>query len=98
MSKHVSPKFYMVVWDGVPFKRGFLSRAEASAFAERWQGERYRKGMLKHGDKKDYFEVKRDLLEEAEFNERYDVMLRNNPQKIRYQYRTGAPGEGGTFA
>jgi hypothetical protein len=79
---------YMVTWDGRAFKKGYMGPAgkrEAEAFAERWQGKRYKSGMLKHGDKLDYFEVKRDRDAEKELRERLDECARGNPQKITMQ-------------
>lgn len=83
-------EYYMVTWDGKPFKKGFVGergKREAEAFAERWQGKRYSTGMLKHGDKGDYFEVKRDYAAETELKERMDTMQAGNPQRIIMQQR-----------
>ena len=80
----------MVLWDGKPFRRGFCGtqgKKEAEAFAERWQGEKYKSGMLKHGDKRDYFEVKRDYQSEKDLLDRLDEQKRGNPQKIIMQQR-----------
>jgi hypothetical protein len=79
------PELYLVTWDGRPFKKGFRSRQEAEAFAERWQGERYRSGMLKHGDKRDYFEVARDREAEQEFDRRYADAKAGKRQVVVYQ-------------
>ena len=84
----------MVTWNGRPLRRGLLSIAEANAFAERWQGKLHHSGMLKHADRKDYFEVKRDVDDERDFDERYDVMQRGGRQRVIAQYRVG---EGGSF-
>jgi len=75
----------MVTWNGVPFKLD-MSRAAAEAFAERWQGKRYKSGMMKHGDKQDYFEVKRDLNSEREFDKRYADFKDDKPQTIIIQH------------
>ena len=50
--------------------------------------------MMKHGDRGDYFEAKRDLQEERDFDERHDVMVRGGRQRVIGQYRIG---EGGTL-
>ena len=76
------PELFMVTWDGVPLKKA-MSRAEADAMAERWQGERYKSGLLKHGDKRDHIEVKRDLTTEKEMNDRYRTMKAGDPQTIK---------------
>lgn len=81
---------WMVTWDGKPFRKGFQGESgkrEAHAMAERWQGERYRSGMLKHGDKLDYFEVKRDTAAEKELAERaYDLKMGKPQRVIMQQY------------
>ncbi len=83
----------MVTWNGRPFKRG-LTQVQAESFANRWQGKLHHSGMMKHTDKGDYFEAKRDLQEERDFDERYDVMQRGGRQRVIAQYRIG---EGGSF-
>ena len=80
------PELWMVTWDGVPLKKA-MPRSEAYAMAERWQGERYKSGLLKHGDKRDHIEVKRDTGTEAELNERYKVMKAGDPQTIKFVER-----------
>ena len=75
------PDLWMVTWDGVPLFKA-LTRKEAEAKAERWQGERYKSGLLKHGDKRDYIEVKRDTVAERELDERYKTMKAGDPQTI----------------
>jgi hypothetical protein len=78
----------MVTWDGKPFRKGFsgaVGKKEADAFAERWQGTRYKSGMLKGGDKLDYFEVKRDHEAEKELKERMYQLKVGNPQKVTTQ-------------
>ena len=79
------PDYYMVTLNGHPLKTGFCGpngRREAEAFAERWQGERYRKGLLKHGDKGDHVEVKFDKAMEQQMKERIDLLKRGKPQTI----------------
>jgi hypothetical protein len=43
--------------------------------------------MLKHGDKKDYFEVKRDYQTEQDILHRADECKRGNPQRIVMEQR-----------
>ena len=60
---------------------------EAMAMAERWQGSHSQgRGLLKHKDKGDYAEVKRDYEMEQELAERFDAAQRGNRQKITVQY------------
>lgn len=78
---------WVVTWNGVPFRKFGTNRREAEAFAERWQGKRYHSGMMKHGDKADYFEVKLDKAAMAEYADRLDTMKRGNPQRVIFQKR-----------
>jgi hypothetical protein len=92
MAKETGVRYYMVTINGVPFKRGFCGESgkrAAEAMAERWQGSHSgNKGLLKHKDKGDYVECKRDYAMEAEWADRVDEAQRNNPQKIVVQYDT----------
>lgn len=92
MAKDTGVRYYMVTLNGVIFKRGFAGeqgRRAAEAMAERWQGSHSgNKGLLKHKDKRDYVECKRDYQMEAEFADRVDEAQRGNPQKIVMQYDT----------
>jgi len=79
----VSPKQWCVTWNGTILFRGFTSWAEAAKKAEKWQGSyAEHRGLMKHGDKADHIEVKRDLAMEKEFDERADVARRGHPQKV----------------
>jgi hypothetical protein len=80
------PVFWCVTVQGQPLFRGFVTEAEARAKAERWQGERYRTGLLKHGDRGDWVEVKRDTAREREFDRAYELAKRGNPQTYHYEY------------
>ena len=75
------PHYFKVTLNGHPISK-MMSRKDAEAMAERWQGERYRKGLLKHKDLGDWVEVKRDTDSEREFDDRYDEMKRGNPQTV----------------
>ena len=89
MAKNLSPPFFMVVVNGVPMFRGYRNKAEADAKAEKWQGSyAEHRGLLKHKDKGDWVEVRRDYESEREYNERVDDMQRGNPQRIVVQYDT----------
>jgi hypothetical protein len=81
---------YMVTVNGVPFKR-WMSKSEAYAFAERWQGQHggYRggQGLLKHKDRGDHVEAKRDIEAEKEMLERYKTFKAGDPQTVVYQER-----------
>lgn len=80
----------MVTINGVPFRRGFMGEAgrrNAEAMAERWQGSHSgNKGLLKHKDRCDYVETKRDYDMEKDYMERVDEAQRGNPQKLIVQY------------
>ena len=92
MAKDTGVHYYMVLINGKPFRRGFggeRGRRAAEAMAERWQGSHSgNKGLLKHKDRGDYVEVRRDTAMEKEYAERLDEAQRNNPQKIIMQYDT----------
>lgn len=72
--------FWMVTLNGSPLRRRMTKR-DAEAMAERWQGERYRKGLLKHADKGDHVEVKEDVASILEFNEQYGRFKEGLPQR-----------------
>lgn len=92
MSKQISPHCWAVYINGVLFRRGFVGdrgKREAEAMAERWQGSHSEhRGLLKHKDRGDYVEVRRDYMTEQEFNQRVDEAQRGNAQKITVQYDT----------
>lgn len=75
------PRFWMVTANGIPFKKGFTDKREAEKVAERWQ-----RGMLRHRDDREYYEVKRDKQAEKEFDESWDEYKRGNPQKYVYHH------------
>jgi hypothetical protein len=79
------PEYYVVTLNGVPLFKGLKSRAEAEQRAERWQGNRYKTGLLKHGDKGDHVEVKRDVCSERDFDARYADAKAGNRQRIIFE-------------
>lgn len=83
-------EIYMVTVNGVPLKR-WMTKGEADAMAERWQGQYSGysggQGLLKHKDRGDWVEVKRDHLAEKEFGERYKTFKAGDPQTVVYQER-----------
>ena len=83
-------RFYAMTINGVIFRRGFMGetgKREADRMAERWQGSHSGgKGLLKHKDRGDYVEVKRDYEMEKDYVSRLDEAQRGNPQKIVMQY------------
>lgn len=92
MSKQMSPPHWAVYINGVLFRRGFVGergKREAEAMAERWQGSHSgNKGLLKHKDRGDYVEVRRDYKMEEEFNTRIDEATQGNAQKYVVEYDT----------
>jgi hypothetical protein len=92
MAKDHGIRFYMMTINGVPYRRGFMGEAgkrTCEAMAERWQGSHSgNKGLLKHKDRGDYVETKRDYAMEADYAERIDEAQRGNPQKLHVQYDT----------
>lgn len=72
----------MVTLNGVPLFKGLVSRRDAEAKAERWQGEKYKRGLLKHADKGDHVEVKHDVQTERDFDERYRLTKEGTRQRI----------------
>ena len=89
MSKHVSPHFWRVTWNGKILRQGFRSKVEAFAMAERWQGQHGggSRGLLKHKDLRDYIEVSRDHITERDWDDRVDAAKRYCPQVIHYEQR-----------
>ena len=77
------PVFWMVTLDGHPIKAHINSLKEAEAMAERWQGSKYKSGLLKGGDKGDWVEVKRDHASERDFDESYDRLKRGSLQPVQ---------------
>ena len=76
------PQYWMCTLDGHPLKM-HMSRTEAEAMAERWQGSKYKSGLLKGGDKGDWVEVKRDHVSEREFDDSYDRLKRGSLQPVQ---------------
>ena len=90
MSKKVSPQFWKVIWNGQTLFGGLASKAEAYARAEKWQGTRSR-GLLKHGDKKDYIEVVEDRKEMRNFDDRWDEAKRGNGGRVIFEHSSDEP-------
>lgn len=92
MPKDHGVKFYKVTINGTILRRGFIGEAgrhTAEQMAERWQGSHSQgKGLLKHKDRGDYAECKRDYEMERDYAERLDVAQRGNPQRIVAEYDT----------
>ena len=92
MYKDLGVYFYAVYINGKIFRRGFIGtpgKREAERMAERWQGSHSQgKGLLKHKDKGDYVEVRRDYEMERDYADRVDVAQRGNPQRIVAEYNT----------
>ena len=82
--------WYKVTLNGVPLRR-WMTRPEADAFAERWQGSHggYRggSGLLKIKDRGDHVEVREDVEANKEFNERYKVAKAGERQTVQFQQR-----------
>lgn len=80
----------MVTLNGVPLRR-WLSRQEADAMAQRWQGQHggYHggAGLLKIKDRGDWVEVKPDIDANKEFNERYKTLKAGERQTVNFQQR-----------
>lgn len=64
------PEYWAVTVNGAVLFKG-LSRKQAEAKAEKWQGKRYKGGLLKHKDYGDHVEIKRDVDTERDFDKRY---------------------------
>lgn len=81
----MTSEIYMVTVNGVPLRR-WMTKRDAEAMAERWQGQHggYSggQGLLKHKDRGDWVEVKRDTKAEEEFAERYKTFKAGDPQTI----------------
>ena len=92
MQKDLGVQFYCVTLNGVILRRGFMGVAgkrSAEQMAERWQGSHsHGQGLLKHKDRGDYVEVKRDHAMEHDYAERVDTAQRGNPQRVVVEYNT----------
>ena len=90
MPKDTGVRFYAVTLNGTILRRGFMGvngKRAAEQMAERWQGSHSQgKGLLKHKDRGDYAEVKRDYEMEHDYATRIDEAQRGNPQRIVAQY------------
>lgn len=85
--KNYSPVYWMVTVNGLPMFRGYQDKRKAEKKAEVWQGSHAgNRGLLKHKDRGDWVEVKRDLDYEREYNERLDEAQRGNPQRYIIQH------------
>ena len=79
--------YYMVTLNGYALKR-WMTKAEAEAMAERWQGSHSGgKGLLKTKDRGDWVEVKVDTEANKEFEARYKTFKAGDPQTIIMQER-----------
>lgn len=76
------PVYYKVTLNGTTLRKGFLHKREAEAMAERWQGERYRRGLLKHADLGDHVEVSIDKDTARDFDDRYADLKAGKRQRI----------------
>ena len=78
------PQFYKVTLNGHPLRLG-MTRAEADAMAQRWQGSHANgSGLLKIKDRGDWVEVKRDHDAERDWDERYARAKAGDRQVIHY--------------
>lgn len=75
------PNYYKVTLNGCDLFKG-LTKAQAEAKAEKWQGERYKRGLLKHADKGDHVEIRLDTQTNKDFDERYAAMKAGKLQRI----------------
>ena len=75
------PDMWMVTVNGVPLFKGFTSRKAAELKAEKWQGSRYKGGLLKHKDYGDHVEVKHDTQAERQFDQMYADAKAGKPQR-----------------
>jgi hypothetical protein len=76
------PEFWAVKLNGVPVFKGFTTRREAEAKAEKWQGRHGKSGLLKHKDFGDYAEICRDVQAEREWDARYRDFKDGKPQRF----------------
>jgi hypothetical protein len=79
------PEYWAVTVNGYVMFKG-MTKPEAEAKAEKWQGKRYKGGLLKHKDYGDHVEIRRDKATEREWDERYDTWKAGKPQRIIKQY------------
>lgn len=92
MARSSGIHFYAMLINGVMYRRGFMGprgKHEVERMAERWQGSHSQgKGLLKHKDRGDYVEVRRDYEMEKDYDERIDTAQRDNPQRIIMQHNS----------
>lgn len=75
------PVYYEVTVNGVPLFKG-LSKEEAYRRAERWQGKKWKTGLLKHKDYGDHVEVRVDKSSGKDFDDRYADVKAGKPQRV----------------
>ena len=80
-------EYWMVTLNGHPI-RDHMTRRDAEQMAERWQGERYKRGVLKHGDDGEWLEIKPDVRSMLRFNEQY-ARAKNGQLQEPVQYIGG---------
>ncbi len=82
--------FFLVTLNGTILQR-WLTKADAYAMAERWQGQHggYHggSGLTKIKDRRDYLEVKPDHEANKEFNARYQAAKNGERQVVQYEQR-----------
>ncbi len=75
------PEYWAVTVNGTILFKG-LSKPAAEAKAEKWQGQRYKGGLLKHKDFGDHVEIRRDTETEKDFDQRYETWKAGKPQRL----------------
>lgn len=75
------PEYWCVTVNGAILFKG-LTKPAAEAKAEKWQGQRYKGGLLKHKDYGDHVEIKRDTETERDFDQRYETWKAGKPQRL----------------
>lgn len=75
------PVYYEVTLNGISLFKG-LSLKQAEAKAEKWQGERWKRGLLKHKDMGDHVEVRVDKVTSKDFDDRYADLKAGKYQRI----------------
>ncbi len=76
------PIYYEVTLNGVPIKKGFTNKRDAERMAEKWQGEKHKRGLLKIADKGDHVEVRVDKTTGRDFDDRYADWKAGKAQRI----------------
>ena len=75
------PEYWAVTVNGTILFKG-LSKRAAEVKAEKWQGQRYKGGLLKHKDFGDHVEIRRDTETEKDFDQRYETWKAGKPQRL----------------